>query len=486
MSTPANSAPDPAANPTANLSPNLDHTHVPAARSFVIEANDPANGFPIQNLPYCSFSISGSADKHLAVRIGDHLLDLSIIARTGAFHAILAPHFAADPAAYERVHSAFDSGNLIPLCDSTPTLRKAIRHALFALLSESASGTSSLLRDDVDLRARALIPVSHATLHLTHTIGDYTDFYASIHHATTVGTMFRPDNALLPNYKWVPIGYHGRASSIIPSGSSIRRPSGQIKADDAAAPTFGPSKLLDYELEVGMLIARGNALGSPISIATARNHIFGFVIVNDWSARDFQKWEYQPLGPFLAKNFATTLSPYVVTAEALEPFRIPASSRPDTDPAPLPYLANPADQALGGFDISLEVALQSAAMRTANTSPQSLSRGSFRDMYWTFAQILTHHASNGCNLTTGDLLASGTISGPTPQSRGCLLELTWDGLDPITKKPLPRKPIQLPTGELRTFLADGDRVIFRATCARNGYRTISFGECDGTILPAIT
>ncbi len=291
--------------------------------------------------------------------------------------------------------------------------------------------------------------------------------------------MFRPDNALLPNYKWVPIGYHGRASSIVHSGTEIKRPSGQQAPPDASPkdpPAFGPSKMLDYELEVGCFIGPGNQLGEPISIKNARDHIVGLCLVNDWSARDIQKWEYQPLGPFLAKNFATTISPYIVTLDALEPFRCPAYARPEGDPRPLPYLADEQDQARGGFDIVLEVYLQSADMAKRNMAPHRLSSGrGFKDMYWTFAQMIAHHTSNGCNFQPGDLIASGTVSGPTPDSRGCLLELTWDGAGK------PRKPIELPTGEKRTFLADGDTVIMKAFCEREGFRRIGFGECRGTI-----
>lgn len=313
---------------------------------------------------------------------------------------------------------------------------------------------------------------------------NYTDFYASIHHASTVGAMFRPDNPLLPNYKHIPIGYHDRASSIVPSGTEIRRPLGQQAPPDhdpKAGPSFGPCKMLDYELEVGAFIGPGNNLGEPVAIDQAEQHIFGLCLVNDWSARDLQKWEYQPLGPFLAKNFGTTISPYIVTLEALEPFRSPAYKRPTGDPRPLPYLFSEADQARGGFDITLEVYLQSEQMRARGLSPVLLSKSNaFKDMYWTFAQMLTHHASNGCNMQSGDLIASGTVSGLGPAERGCLLELTWQGNGP-DGKPLPRKPVQLPTGETRTFLADGDEVIFKGYCERDGFRRIGFGECRGKI-----
>jgi fumarylacetoacetase len=302
---------------------------------------------------------------------------------------------------------------------------------------------------------------------------DYTDFYASIFHATNVGKLFRPDNPLLPNYKYVPIGYHGRASSLVPTGTPIRRPCGQTRDGDAA-PIFGPTKALDYELEVGFFVGAGNKLGEAIPIAKAEEHIFGICLLNDWSARDIQAWEYQPLGPFLSKSFATSLSPWVVTMEALAPFRIPAFARAEGDPAPLPYLFDPSDQEHGGLDLWLEVSLLSPRMRESGVAPVVLGRSNFRDMYWTMAQMLTHHASNGCNLRAGDLLASGTVSGAETSARGCLLELTSRGKDPVT----------LPTGEQRKFLEDGDEVILRGFCERDGFRRIGLGSCRGVILPA--
>jgi len=293
-------------------------------------------------------------------------------------------------------------------------------------------------------------------------IRDYTDFYASIHHATNVGSMFRPDNPLLPNYKYVPIGYHGRASSVIVSGTPFSRPSGQIRDDASQDPSFGPSRRLDYEMEIGAFIGRGNRLGEPVTVESAEEHVFGLCIVNDWSARDIQTWEYQPLGPFLAKSFATSVSPWVVTLDALEPFRVPAFARAAGDPEPLPYL-QPSGM---GIDINVEVAIKTATME----KPQRLSRGNFRDMYWTLAQLVAHHTSNGCNLQSGDLLASGTVSGESKESRGSLLELTWRGSEPI----------ELPGGEKRTFLQDGDEVIMRAWCEKDGLR-VGFGECRGTV-----
>jgi fumarylacetoacetase len=285
--------------------------------------------------------------------------------------------------------------------------------------------------------------------------------------------MFRPDNPLMPNYKWLPVGYHGRASSLVVSGTEVRRPSGQRKKPDEAGPTYGQSRQLDYELEVGAFIGPGNALGSPVPVAEAASRLFGLCLVNDWSARDIQAWEYQPLGPFLAKNFATTVSPWVVTMEALAPFRVPAYRRPEGDPAPLPHLLDPADQRLGGLDIKLEVLIRTRRMRDANADAVRLSHGDFTQMYWTMAQMLAHHASNGCNLRPGDLIASGTVSGPEPTARGCLLELTWRGRDPIT----------LPDGETRTFLEDGDEITLRGWCEREGARRIGFGQCRGTVMP---
>jgi fumarylacetoacetase len=319
-----------------------------------------------------------------------------------------------------------------------------------------------------------LVRAREAELLLPVTIGDYTDFYASIHHATNVGSMFRPDNPLLPNYKWVPIGYHGRASSIVVSGTPIVRPWGQTRDGNEGAPKFAPSQRLDYELEIGAFIGTGNALGAPIPIGRADEHVFGLCLVNDWSARDIQAWEYQPLGPFLAKNFGTSISPWVVTLDALEPFRVAAEPRASGDPQPLPYLAFDANVS-DAFDISLEVSLTTSKMRETGVPAWRVSAGSFTDMYWTIAQLVAHHASNGCNLQPGDLLASGTVSGAPKESRGCLLERTWRGTEPL----------QLPSGETRAFLQDGDEVTMRGFCERSGFRRIGFGECVGRVMPAV-
>jgi fumarylacetoacetase len=447
--------------------PSVDDTHDPKLTSWVESANNPATDFPIQNLPLCTLEAShdGHTHAHLGVLIGDQVLDVSMLAEAGYFERedaelqqmLFVPYWAA-----------------IASTQSAAKVRRIVQHFL-----KSGTHASQPIKR---LRDKALRPQGDTAFGPPMAIFNYTDFYASIHHASTVGAMFRPDNALLPNYKWVPIGYHGRSSSIVESGRTIKRPTGQQAPPDDKPkdpPGFGPCKLLDYELEVGCFIGTGNHLGEPIPISKAQEHILGLCLVNDWSARDIQKWEYQPLGPFLAKNFATTISPCIVTAEALAPFRCPAFARPDGDPRPLPYLSDETDQTTGGFDITLEVYLQSADMHKRGMAPQRLSSGrGFKDMYWTFAQMIAHHTSNGCNFQPGDLIASGTVSGPTPDSRGCLLELTWDGAGK------PRKPIELPTGEKRTFLADGDTVIFKGFCEREGFRRIGFGECRGTIAPA--
>ena len=383
--------------------------------------------FPIENLPFGVVERDGEA--HICTAIGDSILDLHSCTRDGLID---------EPALLQPVLNAFMAKN------ATVAVKQRIRKLLHGNLEDH------------------LVPMKDAKMLLPVRIGDYTDFYASIHHATNVGSMFRPDNPLLPNYKWIPIGYHGRSSSIVVSGTLVKRPHGQTRDDHAAEPTFGPSKRLDYEMELGMLIGRGNHLGQPIAVEDALDHVFGFCLVNDWSARDIQAWEYQPLGPFLAKNFATSISPWIVTLDALEPYRIKSTRE---DPV-LDYLNDDV-----GFDITVEVWLRTAKM----TEPVRLSRGNFRDMYWTVAQLVAHHTSNGCNLQPGDLLASGTISGTSKDSRGCLLELTWRGTEPL----------HLPSGETRKFLEDGDEVILRGYCEREGLPRIGFGECRGVILPAL-
>lgn len=449
----------------------VNATHDPGLKSWVESANDPATDFPIQNLALCAFHAehNGHAHDHLGVVIGDQVLDLGTLVGAGVF--------ADDEALAYLMH--LPRWNMLA---SAPKYWPVVRSRIQSLLNAESHAGQQLRR----VRAKALRPLSETPLVMPMHIGDYTDFYASIHHATNVGSMFRPDNALLPNYKHVPIGYHGRASSITTAGggagdtTSVRRPKGQTKADDAAAPTFGPCKMLDYEMELGAYIGAGNAMGDAIPFDQAAQHLFGVCLVNDWSARDVQKWEYQPLGPFLAKNFATTISPMIVTMEALAPFRVPGPERGEGDPQPLEYLRGGENW---GLDIKVEVWLRSEQMRERGMSPVMLSRGNFRHMYWTLAQMLVHHASNGCNLVPGDLIASGTISGPDKASRGCLLELTWDGNGP-DGKPKPRVPVHLPTGETRTFLADGDEVIMKGYAEREGYRRIGLGECRGRIEPA--
>jgi fumarylacetoacetase len=413
--------------------------------------------FPISNLPYGVFRRLHSDDGfRVGVAIGDSILDVGAALRAGLI----------SPPAREAAE-ACEADSLNGLMAMGRTHWSALRAALTELLTE---GTE--LNARAASRAEGLFTrMEDAELTLPAKIGDYTDFYASIHHATNVGSMFRPDNPLLPNYKWVPIGYHGRASSIVPSGTEVRRPHGQRKAPDATEPTVGPCRMLDYEMELGAFVGPGNALGETISIENAEDHLFGVCLVNDWSARDMQAWEYQPLGPFLAKSFATSISPWVVTMDALAPYRAPAFERAPDDPRPLPYLDHERDRTSGGIAINVEVSLRTARMRETNAKPHVLSRGSFTDMYWTFAQMLTHHASNGCNLRPGDLIASGTISGSTPDSRGSLLELTWRGRDPI----------ELPDGETRTFLQDGDEVIMRGWCGGNGTAELGLGEVRGVV-----
>ena len=435
----------------------MNHTHDPELRSWVESANDPTTEFPIQNLPFGVFSRRGSA-RSIGVAIGEMILDLFAAAEVGLLSD--SPSLAA-----------CKSSSLNSLMALDPADLSRFRSELSQLLSDkSPLGQQARLKS-----ARILTPAGDATMHVPAEIGGYTDFYASVNHATNVGSMFRPDNPLLPNYKYVPVGYHGRASSIVVSGTEVRRPGGQTKPADAAEPSFGPTKMLDYESELGFYVGRGNPLGEIITIDDAPQHIFGFSLVNDWSARDIQAWEYQPLGPFLAKNFATSVSAWVVTAEAVEPYRVPAAARPDGDPPPLDYLKSGDDQKRGGISATLEVYLSSKKMVEARMSPVLLSRAPFARMYWTVAQMLAHHGSNGCNLRSGDLLASGTVSGESEEERGCLLELTWRGAKPIT----------LPTGEERKFLLDGDEVIMKGFLEASGRPRIGFGDCRGTILSAM-
>lgn len=421
----------------------------PGLRSWVESANDPAGDFPIQNLPY------GTLDGGPAVRIGNKALCMRDLLEADLFVKKLASD--------DGFLAALDIAWLNGIAELEPSQQTMLRQNLAYMLaagSPARAKVERLLRDADE-------PAEDAPF----VVGDYTDFYASLHHATNVGSMFRPTNPLLPNWKHVPIGYHGRASSIVPSGTPVIRPHGQTVANDDGPPSFGPAKLMDYELEVGFYVGTGNDLGTTIPVADAWNRIFGFCLVNDWSARDIQKWEYQPLGPFLAKNFATTVSPWVVLREALEPFRVPGPPRAAEDPRPLAYLDDPNGSNL---DLTLEVHIASLKMRDQGLAPTLVSRGSFRDMFWTPAQMLAHHASNGCNMQIGDLLASGTVSGPTKDSRGCLLERTWRGTEPIT----------LGDGTERKFLQDGDEVILRGYCEKAGRPRIGFGECRGIVLPA--
>jgi fumarylacetoacetase len=421
----------------------MNEQHVPK-RSFIDVSPD--SHFPIRNLPYGVFRPKAGGPARVGVAIGDWVLDLAVLSAAGLLETLLLAG-----------RSYFDR----PALNAFMAAGRATWREARAAIQDLLAADTATLRDDADLRARALLPQTAVELLLPCEIGDYTDFYSSHEHATNVGIMFRGrENALMPNWLHLPVAYHGRASSVVVSGTPIKRPWGQTKADDAPAPTFGASRLLDFELETGFFVGPGSELGRPVPIAQAVDHIFGLVLVNDWSARDIQKWEYQPLGPFLAKNFATTISPWVVTLEALEPFRCPG---PAQEPQPLPYLQSNGPWA---YDIHLEVGLQSLQM----AQPQVISRSNFRYLYWNMLQQLAHHTVTGCNLRPGDLLASGTISGPTPGSRGSMLELTWRGEQPLT----------LASGEQRKFLQDGDTVVLSGWCQGDGYR-VGFGEARGRI-----
>ena len=433
----------------------LDASHDPMVTSWVPSAQAAGTDFPIQNLPLGVFE-TADGRVGIGVAIGDQVVDLRV-AREAALLGSL-------PAAIAAALEATTLNAVIAL--GRPAL-SAVRQAVQGMLrADTEAGRAAP-------RVPGLLhPMASLRLRLPVEVGDYTDFYASVDHATNVGSMFRPDNPLLPNYRHVPIGYHGRASSIVPTGTPVHRPMGQVSAKPEGPPTFAPTARLDYELEVGAVIGAGNPLGTPIPLAEAEAHLAGLVLVNDWSARDVQAWEYQPLGPFLAKNFATTISPWLVTLDALAPYRVPARARTADEPAPLPYLTDGRDQTQGGFAITLEVWIRTARMREAGTPAERLSRGSFAQMYWTLGQMLTHHASGGCNLRPGDLIASGTVSGPEQSSRGCLLELTWRGAEPVT----------FSNGETRAFLADGDEVILRGWCEAPGRARIGFGDCRGTVV----
>ncbi len=429
-----------------------------ARRTSWVESAQGATDFPIQNLPFGVFRpLDDDEPARVGIAIGDRILDLTVCHDEGRFTG--SAQRAAEACAAPSLNRLMALGR-----EPVAELRRQVAAVLDA--------DSPAYRANRRLGDRLLLPMAEAELLLPAAIGDYTDFYASMHHATNVGGMFRPENPLLPNYKWVPIGYHGRASSIVPSGTPIQRPRGQIKDTQAEAPVFAPSRSLDYEMELGCFVGVGNRMGEPVPLERAEEHLFGVCLVNDWSARDVQSWEYQPLGPFLSKNFATTISPWVVTFDALEPFRVPAFRRPEGDPEPLPYLHSERNAAAGGLDVTVEVYLASARMREQRIEPVRLSRGRAADLYWTLPQMLAHHTSGGCNLLPGDLFASGTISGPSKESRGCLLELTMRGAEPLT----------LPSGEIRKFLEDGDEVIMRGFCEREGAVRIGLGECRGLVV----
>ncbi len=436
-----------------------NNTHDQNLKSWIDSANSADTDFPIQNLPFCVFTRACSYENvRVGVAIGDFVLDLYSCYECCLFDdesftvAVGTNNYCLD-------HS---------IMKKNKDLQIAFRRRLSEILSSEAD------EDTQKNVKRNLIPMDEVEFYMPAHIGDYTDFYCSIFHATNVGSMFRPENPLLPNYKYIPIGYHGRASSIVISGTEITRPKGQNRSDAEKPPEYIPCKNLDYEMEVGFFVGKGNELGETVSIDEAEDHIFGLCLVNDWSARDIQGWEYQPLGPFLAKNFATSISPFVVTMEALAPFRSAAFEREEGDPQPLDYLSSDANAKMGGFDITLEVYIQTKKMRDEKGEPFLLSRSNTKDLYWTIGQMLTHHASNGCNLQTGDLMATGTVSGEAKDARGCLLEITSGG----------KEPIKLPNGEERRFLEDGDEVIMKGFCEREGFRRIGFGECRGVVLPA--
>ena len=442
------------------MTTSLDATHDPALRSWVTSANAENTDFSVQNLPFGRFHTADDSHLRMGIAIGEEALDLKAVAT--ALHQGLLGNAPLPLAAWL---APLAGGDLNAFMRLGPAARRGLRAWLSTALAHG-SPLQGVLQPC--MRAQA-----SCTMQLPCQVGDYTDFYTGIHHATTVGRLFRPDNPLLPNYRWVPIGYHGRASSIVPSGTAFRRPRGQLKGADEA-PALAPSARLDYELELGVLIGADNPLGEPVPIGRAEEAIFGIALLNDWSARDVQAWEYQPLGPFLAKSFATTLSPWIVTLEALEPFRVPFE-RGEGEPAPLPYLDSPDNRARGAFDITVEAWLQTAAMRERGEAAARLSQASVREAaYWTFAQLVAHHTVNGCNLRAGDLFGSGTLSGPRPEQGGSMLELSQGGKAPIT----------LPDGEARTFLQDGDTLILKAWCERPGARRIGLGHCGGTVLPA--
>ena len=439
----------------------LNETHDPQLRSWVASANQSDSDFPLQNLPFGVFRLgAGSADPRGGVAIGDQILDLHAAAGSSAF----APAAIGDQAA--RAVQAAAGPALNPFMAQGVAAWSALRLALSRVLREGAAQQATL--------RSCLVPQADAQMLLPAAIGDYTDFYCSIYHALAVGRLLRPDNPLYPNYRWMPTGYHGRSSSIGVSGQRFHRPHGQILPRGETTPRYSASRRMDYELELGVFIGSGNRLGTPIRIEQAEAHVFGLCLLNDWSARDIQGWEGQPLGPFLAKNFATTISPWVVTLEALEPYRS-RWPRPAEDPAPMPYLTSPAVQERGAIDVELEVLVQTQSMRAQGQAPTRLARSNYRHAYWTVAQMVAQHSVNGCNLQPGDLLGSGTLSGPDPAEACSLLELSFGG----------RQALTLPNGEERRFLEDHDEVTLRAWCEKSGARRIGFGTAVGRVLPAV-
>ncbi|RZF60665.1 fumarylacetoacetase [Sphingomonas populi] len=433
------------------MSLRIDQTHLPELRSWVPSA-DGHPEFPIQNLPLCIFSIGEGAPRG-GVVIGDRLLDLA---------ALLASGLLSSSDAELIGHAA--GLELNPFIGLSADRRRQFRTIISGLL---AAGSEAAARTDA-----LLVPTATARFHMPASVGDYSDFFAGICHATNAGRFFRPDNPLLPNYKHVPIAYHGRSSSIRVSGEDVIHPHGQRAAHGSTEPTFGPSRRVDFELELGMWARGGNRLGQPIPISEAGDHLAGISLLNDWSARDIQAWETQPLGPFLGKNFLTTVSPFIVTAEALAPFRREQASRAEGDPQPLPYLLDPSDQASGALDVHLDVFISTAAMRASGLAPCRLTQASTRDLYWTPAQMIAHHSSNGCDLRAGDLLGTGTISSPNSDGHGSLLEMTGGGRNEIT----------LPSGEQRLFLEDGDDIIFTGYCEAEGFARIGFGTAVGRVV----
>ncbi|MDB5966223.1 MAG: fahA [Polaromonas sp.] len=436
----------------------LNPTHHPEARSWVASANAEGCDFPIQNLPFAVFRRAGSSEAFRGgVAIGDQVIDMAQVATAGCLEGLAQT--AAEQCAKPVLNDFLAMG---------PAAWKALRHSLFELLEKAFYGPK------VDALRTCLIAQADIEFTVPTAIGDYTDFYTSLDHAMNIGKMMRPDDPITSNFKWMPIAYHGRVSTIGVSGQTYRRPMGQAMPPGASAPVYGPCARLDYELELGIYIGQGNAPGEPVALAAAEPHIFGICLLNDWSARDIQFWEMAPLGPFLGKNFCTTISPWIVTMEALAPYR-QAWTRPAGDPQPLAYLESQGNRDRGALDISLEVWLDTDKLRAAGQGPSRLSRTSFKHQYWTIAQMVTHHTMGGCKLQSGDLLGSGTISGPGPGEAGAMIELTYGG----------SKPVTLSNGEQRGFLHDGDAVMLRGWCEKPGHARIGFGESRGQVLPAL-